>query len=419
MSKVQVFLSYCWNNSNIADDIYNHFKGNQNIELHRDTIDIGTWSSIKEYMQSIKNMDYTILLISDTYLKSANCMYEVLEVMRDRSYKDKIFPAVIDSGIYNPITRAKYVKHWQDEFRKLESTLKELSIQNLGNLNEDLKRIQDISSNIAEFLDLVSDMNNPNIENVCVRIEIELKQKVLSGNNLSVSMDVQESKYNTKLTNLDINQYNIGVGSLRKDGEKFLEIVLKKREETGKDIICCKLEDFSAIPNISMNINSILDDLKIHGCIGNNSSIYVSGGMTIYLTMEGIEYFRDKERINQGMQMGSNTNNFYGPVSNMQIQQGTINSSQTQTTSSETVDFEKVSEFVAKIKKYDIHFEDEYGEQAIEVREKIDEISSLVQKKENPGKIKSLLIELKNLSVGITGSLIATGIVEGIKHLGM
>ena len=309
--------------------------------------------------------------------------------------------------------------YWQNEIEKLENTLKEISVQNLGMFSEDLKRRREICLNIAEFLSVVTDMNNPNIENVCVRIEIELKQKALTGNNLSVSVDVQKPKYNMKSTKLDINQYNIGVGSLRKDGEKFLEIVLKKREETGEDTIRCKLDDFSAIPNISMNIKSILDDLKIHGCIGDNSSISVSGGMTIYLTMEGIEYFRDKERINQGMQMGNNTNNFYGPVSNMQIQQGTINSTQTQTTSSETVDFEKVSEFVAKIKKYDAHFEDEYGEQATEVREKIDEISSLVQKKENPGKIKSLLLELKNLSVGITGSLIATGIVEGIKLLGM
>ena len=48
---------------------------------------------------------------------------------------------------------------------------------------------------------------------------------------------------------------------------------------------------------------------------------------------------------------------------------------------------------------------------------KREEIEDLVQKKENPSKIKMLLIELKNLSVGITGSLIATGIVEGIKRL--
>lgn len=118
LKKVNIFLSYCWNDSSEADRIYDYFKSSQNIELHRDTIDIKKWGSIKEYMQSIENMDYVILLISDVYLKSANCMYEVLEIMRDRDYRDKIFPVVIFSEIYNPITRAKYVKYWQDELKK-------------------------------------------------------------------------------------------------------------------------------------------------------------------------------------------------------------------------------------------------------------------------------------------------------------
>lgn len=214
-------------------------------------------------------------------------------------------------------------------------------------------------------------------------------------------------------------QIQIGVSDLRKDSEKFLEIVLKKREEIGEDALSFGLEDFSAIPNIQMNIKTILDDLKIHGCIGDNSSMFISGDMDIYLTMEGIEYFKDKERVNQVGQMSGNVTNFYGSVSNMQMQQGTVNSTQTQTITTESVDFDKVAEFVEKVKKYDPLLEDEYGERATEAREKLDEISSLVQKKENPGRIKSLLIELKNLSVGITGSLIATGIVEGIKLLFM
>ena len=41
-------------------------------------------------MQSIGKHDYVIMLISDSYLKSSNCMYEVMEVMRDRQYKDRI-----------------------------------------------------------------------------------------------------------------------------------------------------------------------------------------------------------------------------------------------------------------------------------------------------------------------------------------
>lgn len=216
MKRTKIFLSYCWNDSKVADEIYEHLKSSQNIELHRDTIDIGKWGSIKEYMQSISNMDYTILLISDSYLKSANCMYEVLEVMRDRNYRDKIFPAVIDSGIYNPITRAKYVKHWQDEFSELESTLKEINVQNLGKLNEDLKRRQDVSSNIAEFLDVVSDMNNPNIEDVCIVIEEKLSRKGFLGNknsqindanDLFVTLGIPKTKYNSEPTDLEINQF--------------------------------------------------------------------------------------------------------------------------------------------------------------------------------------------------------------------
>ncbi len=214
MKKANIFLSYCWNDSNEADRIYGYFKSSQNIELYRDTIDIKKWESIKEYMQSIGNMDYIILLISDAYLKSANCMYEVLEVMRDRSYRDKIFPAVIYSGIYSPITRAKYVKHWQDEFKKLENTLQEINVQNLGKLNEDLKRRQDISSNIAEFLDVVSDMNNPKIEDVCAIIEEKLTQKgFLEGgrsrdeSDLFATLGIQKTKYGCEPTDLEINQF--------------------------------------------------------------------------------------------------------------------------------------------------------------------------------------------------------------------
>ena len=78
-------------------------------------------------------------------------------------------------------------------------------------------------------------------------------------------------------------QIQIGVRDLRKDSEKFLEIVLRKREKIGEDALSFGLEDFKEIPNIQMNIKTILDDLKIHGCISDNSSMYVTGEMDIYI----------------------------------------------------------------------------------------------------------------------------------------
>lgn len=214
MGKVNIFLSYCQKNSNVADNIDSHFKDNQDIVLHRDMIDIKPWNSIKEYMQSITDMDYAILLISDEYLKSANCMYEVLEVMRDKKYKNRIFTAVINHKIYDPIIRANYIKYWENQFNELHNVLEEISTQNLGGLSYDLKRYQDISSNIADFLSLVSDMNNPNISDVSIRIEEKLKanglienQKSQKKNDLFSTLGIEKTQDNSKITDLEINKF--------------------------------------------------------------------------------------------------------------------------------------------------------------------------------------------------------------------
>lgn len=172
---INIFLSYSWSDDNIANDIYDYLEPKLDVILYRDKIDIGTWKSIKEYMQSIPQMDYVILLISDAYLKSENCMYEVLETMRDRNFVDKIFPIVVSKEIYNPVTRATYVKYWQDKYRELKEILEGIEVQNIGKLGEDLKRRQNIACNIAEFLDIISDINNPEFEEAKIAIEKKIK----------------------------------------------------------------------------------------------------------------------------------------------------------------------------------------------------------------------------------------------------
>ena len=215
-TKAELFLSYCWADEQKANEIAARLQQISSINLHQDKLDIKKWGSIKEYMQSISHMDYTILLISDAYLKSVNCMYEVLEVMRDRKYKDKIFPAIINTGIYKPAIRASYVKHWQQECESLEQTLQGIHYQNLGKLGENLKQMKDISSNIANFLDLISDMNNPSINDVCSAIEQNLKEHGFI-NDLQTSHTPHKISSNffnqigtieyKKITDFEINQF--------------------------------------------------------------------------------------------------------------------------------------------------------------------------------------------------------------------
>lgn len=52
MGRVEIFLSYCWADEEIASDIEMHLAKDPEINLHRDKLDIRKWGSIKQYMQS-------------------------------------------------------------------------------------------------------------------------------------------------------------------------------------------------------------------------------------------------------------------------------------------------------------------------------------------------------------------------------
>ena len=92
------------------------------------------------------------------------------------------------------------------------------------------------------------------------------------------------------------------------------------------------------------------------------------------------------------------------------IQQGTVNSSQEQAIN-QGADYEAAVKIVEQIRKYDALLDNEFGENASELRSKVDELAELVEKKNNPSKVKIILTEIKNLALGVSGSLIASGLL--------
>ncbi|KJU71828.1 toll/interleukin-1 receptor domain-containing protein [Clostridium baratii] len=217
---VNMFVSYCQKDSVYADNIDLYFKG-KNVVIHRDIRDISNWKSIREYMHTIRDMDYAILVITDNYLKSFNCMYEVLEVIKEKNYESRIFPVVVETSIYSSEGKIKYVKHWEEKFYELKNQISQIDIVNAGNLIDDLKRTQNICSSIGEFLSKVSDMNNPNVQDINMAIENKLNEQGLLGNEkisatngtISTSRDIFSSlniprvNSNNELTDLQKNKF--------------------------------------------------------------------------------------------------------------------------------------------------------------------------------------------------------------------
>ena len=110
--------------------------------------------------------------------------------------------------------------------------------------------------------------------------------------------------------------------------------------------------------------------------------------------------------------------NIQGNASGVQIQQGAVNSSQFQNVNQE-LDFDKVAEVLHEISKYIPMFADTYGQHCKIAENALNEAKEYVSDRKNPLKIKKALSILKDVSLRVSSNLIATGILELLKQIGI
>lgn len=139
-----LFLSYCQKDSDIADLIENklasHICGKAKIS--RDIRDVMYHQSFKNFMKTIELHDFVLMIISDRYLKSRNCMFEVLEVIKNSQFQNKLAFIVlsdddikyykdqsmtsIGAKVYSSEGQTEYSLYWAKEEEKLQSQIEAL-----------------------------------------------------------------------------------------------------------------------------------------------------------------------------------------------------------------------------------------------------------------------------------------------------
>ncbi len=161
MSKLPtVFLSYAWANKAEADEIDKHFES-IGLQFRRDVRDLEYKSSIKEFMQQVGKTDFAVMLISDEFLNSSNCMYEVLELMRNREFEEKLLQVILPSArIFNAKYRIKVIKAWNAKREEIEAEIKTLPSESMGSMTEELKHLREICNSIEPFMKTLVDQNS-------------------------------------------------------------------------------------------------------------------------------------------------------------------------------------------------------------------------------------------------------------------
>ena len=139
-------------------------------------------------MQKIGKGKFVIVVISDKYLKSENCMYEMLEIKNNKNVYDRIYPIVLnDAKIYNKIARIDYVNYWDNKVIALKEKIKTIRDPvGTSKVHEDIDQFADIRRIIDDVTNLLREMNTlkpemhkgSNFETLIKAIEGKMKEEI-------------------------------------------------------------------------------------------------------------------------------------------------------------------------------------------------------------------------------------------------
>lgn len=130
----------------------------------RDKTDVGLGEEISRFMRRIGKADRVFVVLSDTYLKSPFCMFELAEIWRTARQEDAEFRRRIRvwtlpcARIWSPLDRAQYAIHWKQEHDRLEVLVREHGYDILGEKDlPRLRRMRDFSRNVGDILASIAD----------------------------------------------------------------------------------------------------------------------------------------------------------------------------------------------------------------------------------------------------------------------
>jgi len=165
---MRAFLSYSHENKAEALALSDRLATESDVTLTLDAIDLLPYASPKTFMQSVREHDAVLHLISPDFLRSFNCMRELLEFMKDdmerNHYRERTVPLILNSSpddldLFDKKGQIQIVDYWWEQRRELEdeiSARKELGAA-LDELRGDLTVMRDIGEKVMRFMRTVTE----------------------------------------------------------------------------------------------------------------------------------------------------------------------------------------------------------------------------------------------------------------------
>jgi hypothetical protein len=169
-SESKIFFSYAWDQDEaLIMQLYNSLK-KDGFNVIKDKENMGYKGVISQFMNEIGAADFVIIAISDKYLKSKFCMYELYEIFKNSGmnrdvFGKKLFPVRIEEtlDLGNPDTVNGYVKYWKEQEQDWTKRVREESDTITEEQARQFQFIKRLVIDIRNILSCLSDINSLNI----------------------------------------------------------------------------------------------------------------------------------------------------------------------------------------------------------------------------------------------------------------
>ncbi|MFS2012759.1 toll/interleukin-1 receptor domain-containing protein [Azospirillum sp. CT11-132] len=132
----------------------------------KEVLELG--DSISAFMRRIAGGDRVLVILSDKYLRSPHCLFELSEIWRTSRQEGKAFLdrvrvyALPDATIWTPLDRVKWAIHWKTQHDALDTAAREHGVDVLGQSGSaELRLMQRFFTQVSDILAVLTDIVQP------------------------------------------------------------------------------------------------------------------------------------------------------------------------------------------------------------------------------------------------------------------
>jgi len=169
-NQTPVYISYNWENH--SDHIVNHLCtvfDLRGINYYRDKQNCHYLDNIKAFMNSIRNGEIIVVVLSRAYMLSKNCMYELSGILKKKDGIDRILPVVVDDSIRDRRFYIDMVKHWKEQRDMIAddvNTMMSIDSDMVGPLAKEQEEINAIYGFLQKIKDYIDWANAESLNNL-------------------------------------------------------------------------------------------------------------------------------------------------------------------------------------------------------------------------------------------------------------